>query len=1146
MLGRLSRPSSSKPRTSAAPAPALAVSPEELEPTASADDTDLLTEELDVEGVPPSVPPSPPIEGSPIGAPPTLEEDEVDDSRLNGLLSAVKEALGEPVGVPRARAVAPRLDVSARHAHKLDRVTAAPGMQSSRLALQPGCAPTTLRLQSMQTRVRMLPRAPVPTAPATDGSADGASPAGVLDQQPDAVPQVTAPPTRDAGAGVGVGSAPAPKLGNAMTADKVDSVASIKMQSSRLAMVRPPSGGSGRPVAPIDTSKLRALSACVRSSAATTDTCSAVTASGAPAAEEAVATGSADADGSAGNSAAKPKGFALLKRASIKETDERPDGQEPPESRETARALALVGAFKGRAKSPEKASALVGAFQGVAKGAVIGALDERSVALKARSDELKAKAEAAKADLKDAFSSRQAFVRFSKGKFIHAGKKLKRITYELWTTARSEHTVANALAPPEEDVLGDSLVDEQIIHIFWMMTLAELWVINMLSQGNDSDKPFPIFQIFILGLYTSLIVGVAGSIFKTIFKFCNKKRRREDWTDRIRRRILRFQKERARVATQRHEGNETADTSPKRKNAVLVRSRTGRLSVVRGDKSEKQLREEIAKRTGQATDERKQRSDPLALYRAWNQTARSSAYEERRSWSQPLQAALMPKRVARMRAEAERREEASIKVQGLARRRAARKELLRRRNEKGYDKAAVAMQKGERRRTARKNAKVRRAEKLRRDEAAATLQKVARGRSARKGLKQRDAAALKLQKVQRGRSSRKHIDKKIVDAELAATAELPSPPASPPEDDGATERSCSPSPSCSAGGVTERSDGDKDAGDDEVVRTIKGPPPKILRPNRYLARLASSASGEPLPDRYKLQKPLPAIESKDAGEKPAPATPAVEARPHLPTAGSEAIAVGVAIASPESDGSAATPACNDDVDADEPAGDGEPAASPLKSNRLLLRLAAKNAEATEDASPAAPANKLLLKAFGGAAAAGASSTVSGDGEQLPDVFKSNRFLAKFAGNVTGEGGDAGEDGDEAKGDGGGSRGKALWRKAKGIKLVTRSKISAEEAERIRRSKLVPFSRRYILLRWTIGWGINIAIFIMLALGNYVYGSMFGPITMHGIIMAWVAGLFQTFVIVEPAQVVGLVLLPSVANNKYVGKIITNCKEYGCI
>ena len=101
---------------------------------------------------------------------------------------------------------------------------------------------------------------------------------------------------------------------------------------------------------------------------------------------------------------------------------------------------------------------------------------------------LKDEAKAFKAELRDAFKSPKDFARFIRGIGRRGALRVKKFGYDFVQTARSEHTVANALAPPEEDVLGDSLQDEQIIHIFWTLVLAELCMINLLSENSSSFK----------------------------------------------------------------------------------------------------------------------------------------------------------------------------------------------------------------------------------------------------------------------------------------------------------------------------------------------------------------------------------------------------------------------------------------------------------------------------------------------------------------------------------------------------------------------------------------------------------------------------------------------------------------------------------
>jgi len=108
------------------------------------------------------------------------------------------------------------------------------------------------------------------------------------------------------------------------------------------------------------------------------------------------------------------------------------------------------------------------------------------------------------------------------------------------------------------------------------------------------------------------------------------------------------------------------------------------------------------------------------------------------------------------------------------------------------------------------------------------------------------------------------------------------------------------------------------------------------------------------------------------------------------------------------------------------------------------------------------------------------------------------------------------------------------------------KISADEAERIRRSKLVPFSRRYILLRWAIGWILNVIFFAMLWIINLTYGVLHGPAEFTQVLLAWGLALFQTFIIVEPSEVLALVLMPSIADNPCVVRCRTQCKDLGFI
>jgi len=113
---------------------------------------------------------------------------------------------------------------------------------------------------------------------------------------------------------------------------------------------------------------------------------------------------------------------------------------------------------------------------------------------------------------------------------VRIGSTAKKWGYDFVQTARAEHTIASAIMPAAEDVFGSNLHDEQIIHIFWSTLFAELFMIFMLSQ-NENDAFRPI-QLAYIGSITALACAVLAKIMKEIFRFGNRKRRRESMFDR--------------------------------------------------------------------------------------------------------------------------------------------------------------------------------------------------------------------------------------------------------------------------------------------------------------------------------------------------------------------------------------------------------------------------------------------------------------------------------------------------------------------------------------------------------------------------------------------------------------------------------------
>jgi hypothetical protein len=652
-------------------------------------------------------------------------------------------------------------------------------------------------------------------------------------------------------------------------------------------------------------------------------------------------------------------------------------------------------------------------------------------------------------ELREAFSSRKAFKKFVYKATNKGVKRVKKFAYDYWTTARSEHTIANAIAPPEEDILGDNLTDEQIIHIFWTTVLGELCMINLLWM-NEGDG-FDIMNIIILGFMTSIALTVLSIIMKRVFKFCNRKRRRQSTFDRFRRRLDR-----------------------------LLRGRSVR------------RRARVMKLDGKSN--RRTWVACLLMYlKFWKwgtylkQRQRRLRYEERQTFLNTLEATFAPGRVRRMRELAEKEAHQALKIQSLARRRAARKELVRRRKEQGYDAAAEKVQATAPRRKARAELMRRRREgghdaaaekvqaSVRRHMAAAEMRK------RRTEQKERDVAANKVQSVTRGHSAR-HLGR--AQSTSIDTPTGPSPPPSPPV--------------LGTGSLSNAS-----AGEHRPAVALQLP-----RNNRFLQRLAASVPSTNTDEDESLSH-------NSACTSAPPQT--LLARPHSQNSTVATIPVCASLASPLvtslSGASAASTPCG---------GNHNQLPSSLNNKRPSLL-------------PPLPAP---ARAAGGGAAAATQD--SGAGLALGTRSPFLRRLAESAGKAP----------DTTPTSGKGltrlNAQQGLWNRAKGVKMVGRAKISKEDAERIRRSKLVPFGKTYIKIRWYLGWFINLTIFLALWLLNYIYGALHGPQKFLVVMVAWAAALFQTFIIVEPTEVLGIVLLPGLAEHPCVAKCRANLKEYGFI
>ena len=714
---------------------------------------------------------------------------------------------------------------------------------------------------------------------------------------------------------------------------------------------------------------------------------------------------------------------------------------------------------------------------------------------------------------------------------------MKKFAYDFWMTSRSEHTLANAAYPPEEDILGDTLQDEQIIHIFWCTMLGELAMTEML--WSTESQGFQPIQIFTTGLITALALSGVVKCQKEIFKFCNKKRRRQSTYDKMRRRWDRYKRERKKRKMNREYGKEPQRSMKEFGRDLLMEG----VKFLKGPKSYMKAR------------------------------AQRLRYLERQSYREALEATFAPRKVARMRREAERRNAEAQKIQNLVRRRAARKELLKRRKEQGYDTAAERVQSAMRRKKARTKVAEMRAERKEHNKAASKIQAIKRGQQVRQeqaALKrdrlEKDAAASKIQAVRRGKEGRRKAEIKATKAANKAAAQSAA--------DRESKRRAS------LGGLTSFSAAEPKGKSIQDIKRKAAPSaaiaeafsPRGARSGTALgsprgARLGA-ASGSPRGARGAAAPRAnrcgnvspPASPPEEEANTAAPSTCAIQGRVgFLPGMGMEGLMPSTPMAKkdpadssqkPPAQGEAPPKVIERRVSFHMPSGATMPTTIDKSAAGDVPKLSPKGRLSPRLSPKGKLSPKLSPKARLSPKGKSSEDTSSAPAKAMSigsSFLKQNTFLAKFASKIQ-----DGDDEDTKQGlgstlkDDGPTKGKKLWGKAKGVRMMTKAKLSAEDAERIRRSKLVPFSRKYILCRWTIGWIINLTIFAILWLGNFIYGVLHGPQSFREVLVAWAAALFQTWIIVEPSNVLALVLLPSVAEHPWVAKCYACAGEYGFI
>ena len=82
------------------------------------------------------------------------------------------------------------------------------------------------------------------------------------------------------------------------------------------------------------------------------------------------------------------------------------------------------------------------------------------------------------------------------------------------------------------------------------------------------------------------------------------------------------------------------------------------------------------------------------------------------------------------------------------------------------------------------------------------------------------------------------------------------------------------------------------------------------------------------------------------------------------------------------------------------------------------------------------------------------------------------------------------------------------------------------------------------VRFTLAWIFNILVYLMSCWIALTFGTVLGNVEFDIICLAWLAGLAVTWAVVEPAEIVGVALLPRLFEGGPLGKLRGWCKDLG--
>ena len=112
-----------------------------------------------------------------------------------------------------------------------------------------------------------------------------------------------------------------------------------------------------------------------------------------------------------------------------------------------------------------------------------------------------------------------------------------------------------------------------------------------------------------------------------------------------------------------------------------------------------------------------------------------------------------------------------------------------------------------------------------------------------------------------------------------------------------------------------------------------------------------------------------------------------------------------------------------------------------------------------------------------------------------------------------------------------------------------SAVAAEQQQEERhrrkeRTKFVKLSYRAHVARFVLAWALNVALFLVWCVLCLVYAVTLTNEAFDILRIVWIAGLVFVWVVIEPSEVLGQLLFPSLANNECVQKWRQRLKDYG--